>query len=87
MSIKIGLKKLELRGLFTTILQDVQDNGFELLSITFNHVLLNAQLDWHHKDPFDRLLAAQAIEERMDMISRDDVLDRYFNNTSSHRIW
>ncbi len=87
MSIKVGLNKLELQGSFSNVLQDVQDNGFERVPITFPHVLLNAQLDWHHKDPFDRLLTAQSIEERMDVISRDDILDKYFINTSIHRIW
>jgi len=87
MSVKVGLNKLELQGSFADVLQDVQDNGFELLSITFSHVLLNAQLDWHHKDPFDRLLVAQTIEERMNLVSRDDILSKYFVNTSIRRIW
>ena len=61
MSIKIGLGKLSLKSPFNTVFDDVSNNGFDLLPIIFEHTLLNAQLTWHHKDPFDRLMIAQVL--------------------------
>jgi len=43
----------------------------------------SGRLPLHHKDPFDRLLAAQALELRIPIISRDAIFDRY----GVTRIW
>lgn len=48
-----------------------------LLPIEIPHLLTFAQLPWHHRDPFDRLLVAQAIAENIPLISIDAVLDAY----------
>jgi PIN domain nuclease of toxin-antitoxin system len=58
-------------------------NGFELLEIGFGAVMRTATLPWHHRDPFDRLLAAQALDEKLSLVSRDSVFDRY----GIRRIW
>ncbi len=52
-------------------------NGFETLEITFRQIAATTALPWHHRDPFDRLLAAQSLEEKISIISRDVVLDAY----------
>lgn len=49
----------------------------ELLPIEIPHLLTFAQLPWYHRDPFDRLLVAQAIAENIPLISIDAVLDSY----------
>jgi PIN domain nuclease of toxin-antitoxin system len=48
-----------------------------LLPIELRHIQLSAGLPRHHGDPFDRLLAAQAIQEGMVLVTADRVLQRY----------
>lgn len=52
-------------------------NGFELLNITVEHTAIVAKLELHHRDPFDRLLIAQAMSEGMTIISKDDAFKAY----------
>lgn len=56
---------------------DVAKCGFELLPISIAHVLLAEQLPMHHRDPFDRMLIAQAIHEQAQLVSRDDHFPKY----------
>lgn len=55
----------------------------ELLPIETLHILTFSQMPWHHRDPFDRILVAQAITENIPIISVDTALDAY----SVQRIW
>ena len=48
----------------------------EELAITHDHAEYAAQLDWAHCDPWDRLLAAQALLESCALVSIDKVFDR-----------
>ena len=48
-----------------------------LLAITAPHAAVAAHLPLHHRDPFDRMLVAQAQIERLVIVSKDDVLRRY----------
>jgi PIN domain nuclease of toxin-antitoxin system len=73
MSIKIAQGKLNLNSSFDTVLNDIYDNGFQLYEINFQHILTNTTLDWHHKDPFDRLLISQAIIDNLTVISKDKI--------------
>jgi len=52
-------------------------NGFELLPVKVEHALVITTLPFHHRDPFDRLLIAQAIEEKMTLVSVDARFDDY----------
>lgn len=53
----------------------VADSGFELLTISLRHIAESERLPFHHRDPFDRLLVAQAIVENATLVTRDpDVL-------------
>lgn len=87
MSIKVGLGKLELARSFESIHEDIEQNGFQTLPLEFPHLMVNTQMPWIHRDPFDRILIAQSISERMNLISRDDILDRYFEPYPVKRIW
>ncbi len=51
--------------------------GFSLLSITVAHALATESLPPFHRDPFDRLLVAQAIIEHLTIVSRDPKIVRY----------
>ncbi len=72
--IKAGLGKLIIPSNFQMILE-LQD--FELLPITHQHVHAIADLPLHHRDPFDRLLVAQAMIEGFTLITHDDEICKY----------
>ncbi len=57
--------------------QQHQVNGFGLLSVRVEHVYELDTLPLHHKDPFDRLLIAQAIHEGLTLVSRDPEMKPY----------
>ena len=58
-------------------------NAFEILDIGFGHTMGVISLPWRHRDPFDRLLAAQALEESIPIVSRDQILENY----GVERLW
>jgi PIN domain nuclease of toxin-antitoxin system len=59
------------------LLAAIRDNDFELLSIGAEHADYATKLPLHHKDPFDRLLIAQATLENMTIISQDSIFESY----------
>lgn len=76
-AIKAGLKKLELGLRSRAFLnKEIVRNNFELLAITLDHATTVESLAPHHKDPFDRLLVAQAMLERIPIVSGDSVFDQ-----------
>ncbi len=77
-AIKAGLGKLRLGEPATTFLpRELSTNHFSPLRIELAHVTLVETLPPHHKDPFDRLLIAQAIIEKRPLVSADAVFDEY----------
>ena len=77
LAIKESVGKLELPGPVATWLPDVCDrSGLQWLDVTPRHALRVAALPWHHRDPFDRLLAAQAAD-RYTVVTRDPLFERY----------
>ena len=84
MAIKINLGKLELDfNLSNFIERYVLRNDIQVLKIELSHVLKLEKLPLHHRDPFDRLIIAQAIENNIPVISKDRVFDLY----PVKRIW
>ena len=78
LQIKSGLGKLSLRLPLRALVADhQQQNGLRLLPITLDHLLALDALPHHHKDPFDRLLIAQAQVEGMSLASVDHVFTGY----------
>ncbi|MCX6579697.1 MAG: type II toxin-antitoxin system VapC family toxin [Candidatus Aminicenantes bacterium] len=77
MAIKISLGKLKINYPFKEVFLQIQENGFEILPVIFEHTDLVSQLEFHHRDPFDRLLIAQAIWEKMIIISKDEKFCNY----------
>lgn len=55
--------------------QHIRRLGAASLPITMEHATLAGRLDWAHRDPFDRMLAAQAMVESMPLISKDAAFD------------
>jgi PIN domain nuclease of toxin-antitoxin system len=84
MAIKIANGKLRLPVRIEKFVPEhLALNGFRQLDIGFRHVSRVANLTRHHRDPFDRLLAAQAIEETLPIVSADAVFQKY----GVKRIW
>jgi len=78
MQIKYEASKLTLRMPLPDIVQHQQkENRIELLPITLRHVLGLDGLPLHHKDPFDRILIAQAQVEQLTLVSHDSSFAQY----------
>ncbi|MFL6200413.1 MAG: type II toxin-antitoxin system VapC family toxin [Thermoanaerobaculia bacterium] len=76
--IKRQLGKLDLRLPLAEIVAHQQEtNGVTILPVAQAHVLALDQLPTHHKDPFDRILVAQALVEGATLVSADPVLKSY----------
>ena len=77
-AIKVGLGKLDLGEPSRSFLsREIARNNFELLSISLDHATMVEGLVPHHRDPFDRLLVAQAMAEGLPLVSADGVFDQY----------
>jgi PIN domain nuclease of toxin-antitoxin system len=77
-AIKVNLSKLTLPEDYETFIPlQIIMNSIEILPITLEHLMIVAKLPLHHRDPFDRLLVAQAMVEKIDIISADKILDDY----------
>ena len=75
--IKTKLKKLKLKKSLDFIVQNME---FEVLDINLNHVLGVNRLKNIHKDPFDRILIAQSIEEKCIFLTTDKLIKKYISN-------
>jgi len=77
-AIKHSLGKLRVPApLERFIPEQMASNRFQPLEIGFRHVARVAELPFHHRDPFDRLLVAQALEEDLILVSSDSAFDSY----------
>ena len=84
MALKIGLGKLAMtRPLYPEFARLLQQLGFQQLEISYRHASAVARLPWHHRDPFDRLLIAQASVENLPIVSVNEALDDY----AVSRLW
>ena len=73
--IKKGLGKISLKGgWFQTIQKEMEINTIQWLPIEMTHCAEVTELPYHHRDPFDRMLIAQAIVEKMKLLSLDSRL-------------
>jgi PIN domain nuclease of toxin-antitoxin system len=84
LAIKTTLGRLDLPGPLEALLpQQLALNGFHVLPVALSHALAVATLPPHHRDPFDRLLVAQAQIEELRLVSGDRQIARY----EVGRIW
>jgi PIN domain nuclease of toxin-antitoxin system len=65
------------------LFQEIQEEGFQPLSITLSHACLAGSFTHNHCDPFDRVLAAQSLLENFQLVSADTVFDQF----GIERIW
>ena len=84
-AIKISLGKYELPGAFQKFWNEqLHINDFTLLPVAISHTARVAELPYHHKDPFDRLIIAQSLVEMLPVVSSDTMFDRY---NGVQRVW
>jgi PIN domain nuclease of toxin-antitoxin system len=77
-AIKATLGQLEMPvDLGAFLRRQLQDNGFESLSITFEHAVAVRDLPPHHRDPFDRLLVCQSRIESLALVTSDSAIAAY----------
>ncbi len=76
-SIKQSLNKIELDSSIEEYINKVIENNIEIVSILYEHILKLNILPFHHRDPFDRMLIAQAIVDKMIIISKDSHFPEY----------
>jgi PIN domain nuclease of toxin-antitoxin system len=78
MAIKVSLGRLTLpQPVDRFVSKHVGLNQFALLAIDLEHASRVAALPFHHRDPFDRVLAAQALHEGLTLVSADPVFRKY----------
>ena len=76
-AIKLNVEKLKLQTSFLGIQKKMDENGFKLLPVNFEHTLILKDLPLHHRDPFDRMIIAQSITEDLTIISKDKNFSLY----------
>lgn len=86
-SIKSALGKLRIRGEYANLLAELAKYRLTILPISFAHTVIQYELPFHHRDPFDRIIAAQAISEGLDLVSSDSIFDAYFAGAGVRRIF
>ena len=83
-AVKVSLGNLRIESSLDRFLpEQLAANGFQPLAIDLKHTARVATLPFHHRDPFDRLLAAQALEEELAMVTADPVFAKY----GVRRVW
>ncbi|HYE63607.1 MAG TPA: type II toxin-antitoxin system VapC family toxin [Phycisphaerales bacterium] len=84
MAIKLSTQKLDFEGPIERYVREALAlYGFQLLGIELAHLSAVESMPFHHRDPFDRMLVAQALVESVPIVSRDPQLDAY----GVQRIW
>jgi PIN domain nuclease of toxin-antitoxin system len=83
-AVKHSLGKLELAEPPRTFIENrIRNNALTPFPITMAHAVRVADLPFHHRDPFDRLLIAQALAEDLAVLSADEILSAY----GIRRLW
>jgi PIN domain nuclease of toxin-antitoxin system len=83
-AIKTSIGKLQLgEPAATFIPRQLAQNHFDLLPVSLEHATGVERLPLHHRDPFDRILIALALAERVTIVSADAALDAY----ATTRLW
>lgn len=83
-AIKVNIAKLTLPNSYEEFISEqLALNDIEILPIRMSHLATYTTLPLHHRDPYDRLLIAQAISEKVSIIGADVAFDSY----SITRIW
>ncbi len=77
MTIKVSIGKLKLNFSIAEFPRLLAENQFSILPMDFKHYEILSELPFHHQDPFDRMLIAQAIAEDISIITHDSKMALY----------
>jgi len=83
MGIKYSLGRLDFKTDLSEIFSLIEQSGFTILAISQKHVLKIIDLPFHHRDPFDRLLIAQAQYENLTILTKD----QWYKSYNVKEIW
>lgn len=76
-AIKVSLEKLKLARAIETFLFELSQTDITSLPVKLSHTLRLSKLEFFHKDPFDRLIIAQSLEEGFEVLTRDPNFPAY----------
>jgi PIN domain nuclease of toxin-antitoxin system len=76
-TIKLSIGKLKLKGTLAELKQYLNDKGFKILEFDFEDLETLLNLPFHHQDPFDRLIVAQAKTKNLEIITDDEQVKLY----------
>jgi len=78
LTIKISKGKLpQVGSSIQYLIDEMREQRFDLLPLRTSHLIALGSLEPHHRDPFDRLLIAQAVSERLPIVTSDAQFSRY----------
>lgn len=82
-AIKVNIAKLKISAPMDTLVAYLADQDISILPITPAHIARYTTLDLHHRDPFDRMIIVQAMEEELIVLGADEAFDLY----DVKRVW
>lgn len=84
LAIKSSIDKISFEKTLEEYIEEhIRGNNIQIIGIDVPHLIRVEKLPFHHRDPFDRLIIAQAIEENLSIIGNDKIFDKY----NVQRIW
>jgi len=83
-AIKIKIGKLDISGDLSELTHQLWENKIEILPVVFEHILETMDLEDNHRDPFDRIIIAQAKFEKFTIITKDE---NFYNYRNINIIW
>lgn len=77
LAIKRSLNKFSFDGTISEIIDEIKESGFELITIKGEDIEVLETLPFIHRDPFDRILIAQALTDNLTIITKDENIRLY----------
>jgi PIN domain nuclease of toxin-antitoxin system len=74
----LKIERLGWSGRFEPLIQSgIRELRMTILGVNLEHIIYSSSLPWHHRDPFDRLLIAQALLEGVPILTQDRKIAQY----------
>jgi len=76
-AIKMSLNKFRFDKGLKRLFELIEENGFDILPISFEHTLIVSSLEFIHRDPFDRILVSQCKSDNLAIVTKDENIKKY----------